>query len=82
LYCANQSTVFVVWSHQAIAPWPFRVRPSHSAARFGWTGVWLSLKSTWPVIVSFVDGRHWKSGPTTRLWPPPRISRSVPSRLT
>src|SRR5262249_27283940 len=39
------------------------------------------LKSSWPVTVSRWLGRHWKSGPATRLYPPSN-SRSVPSRLT
>ena len=77
LYSTPQSTVSVECAHQTSAPWPESVRPSHSAACSGRTGVSLREKRSWPVTVSAPVGLKRKSGPKTRLLPPPRISLSV-----
>src|ERR1051325_2670093 len=78
----NRSYVGVGCDQLSTSAWSWSVRPSHSAARSGRFGVRLSLQSTCPVNLSVGVMRHWKSGPRTRLWPPPSISREVASRLT
>src|SRR5205814_3183601 len=65
-----QSTVGELWNQVVLRAWDFISRPSHSAARSGRTGVWVSLRRSWPVTCSLSPCRHWKSGPATRLWPP------------
>src|SRR4030081_1105320 len=80
----NQSIVLVEWLHGGSAAGEENLWPRNSGDRSGRYGFCVSLKRSWPVTLSCSLGRNWKSGPKTRLWPPPpsdEYSRSVKRKL-
>src|SRR5258705_4622655 len=80
---ADESPRVVLWLHWSCPACEVIDWPVHSCARSGRFGVRVSLTSHCPVIASVAFGRHWKSGPTTRLYEAmPRPSRSVTSMPT
>src|SRR5579872_3507951 len=77
-YLVYQSRCRVLWFQYTCDAPPLTCCPVHASARSGRFGVCVSLYSHCPVMTSDADGRHWKSGPTTRLCEPPSVaSRSV-----
>ena len=65
---ADESNRVVLWLHCSWPACEVIDWPVHSWARSGRFGVRVSLTSHCPVIASVAFGRHWKSGPSTRLY--------------
>src|SRR5262245_17973345 len=82
LYSVNQSHFRVLCEYQMSAAWELSFWPVHWGVRSGRLGVSVLERRSCPVTVSVSPCRHWKSGPYTRLYPPPLTSRSVARKLT
>ena len=81
LLSTNRSYLGFEYCHHRSAAWSRSLRPSHSAARSGRSGVRVSLTRNCAVMVCLSFGRQVRSGPKTRLYALPSLSLSVPRKL-